>query len=193
MGALLFIWKDDGGEILRGYKDGLGNASHIGVYIAREEGAIHSSSSKQKVCYSKFSGKSIKGGWNRIGLWDRFDYGQHINQILNQDSNQNERDESPMLYTGIITSSNGKGANLRSKKSTSSDLIVRMGEGDSVEVLEDDGSWLKVTYGTYTGYVLKSLVAQADYEKETTPVTVTLPYNIALELRDALINAMGVG
>ena len=31
-GAWVFIWKNDGGETERGYHDGLGNATHVGIY-----------------------------------------------------------------------------------------------------------------------------------------------------------------
>ena len=76
-GAFLFIHAFDGGEEKRGYRDGLGNASHIGIVTGKGEGAIHSSASHGCVAESKFRGKTINGGWNRIGLWNRvsYDYG----------------------------------------------------------------------------------------------------------------------
>ena len=79
-GAFLFIHTLDGGEERRGYHDGLGNASHIGIVTGKGEGAIHSSSSRGCVAESKFRGKSINGGWNKIGLWNRvvYDYGEGI-------------------------------------------------------------------------------------------------------------------
>lgn len=78
-GAFLFIHKNDGGEEKRGYHDGLGNATHIGLCTgSRGEGAIHSSSSRGCVAESVFKGKTIpNGGWNRVGLWNKvsYDYG----------------------------------------------------------------------------------------------------------------------
>jgi len=104
VGAFLFIWKQDGGEVQRGYTDGKGNATHIGVKTGRTQedmqkmilaqagthspaqladftartgfgdGAIHSSSSRGCVCTSAFHDKSINGGWNRVGLWEALDY-----------------------------------------------------------------------------------------------------------------------
>lgn len=77
-GATLFIHAYDGGEEKRGYHDGLGNASHIGICtMPRGEGAIASSASRGCVAESKFKGKSIKGGWNMVGLpnFVMFDYG----------------------------------------------------------------------------------------------------------------------
>lgn len=76
-GAILFIWANDGGEEKRGYHDGLGNASHMGICTGdRGKGAIASSQSAGKVAESIFRNKSIKGGWNRVGLPDfvMYDY-----------------------------------------------------------------------------------------------------------------------
>ena len=73
-GAFLFIHAFDGGEEKRGYRDGLGNASHIGIVTGKGEGAIHSSSSRGCVAESGFRGKTIRGGWNRVGLWNKVRY-----------------------------------------------------------------------------------------------------------------------
>ena len=83
-GALLFIHAFDGGERKRGYVDGRGNASHIGIKTGTGEGALHSSESRGGVCESKFRDKTIKnGGWNMVGLWaDGFTYGEKIDRIL---------------------------------------------------------------------------------------------------------------
>ena len=87
-GAFLFIVSHDGGEVKRGYRDGLGNASHIGLYTGRGKGAIHSSSSRACVAESAFSGRTIpNGGWNTVGLWNRLDYGESINNKLKGDDN----------------------------------------------------------------------------------------------------------
>ena len=73
-GAFLFIHAFDGGEEKRGYRDGLGNASHIGIVTGKGEGAIHSSSSRGCVAESGFRGRTIRGGWNRVGLWNKVRY-----------------------------------------------------------------------------------------------------------------------
>ena len=76
-GAFLFILSQDGGEPAKYKPDELGNASHIGICTGRGEGAIHSSASRGCVAESIFKGKSISGGWNRVGLWNEvsYDYG----------------------------------------------------------------------------------------------------------------------
>ena len=82
IGATLFIWTNDGGEVARGYRDGKGNASHIGVFIGRNTGAIHSSASRGKVAYSNFKCKTIKGGWNRVGLTRLLSYGEKVDRMI---------------------------------------------------------------------------------------------------------------
>ena len=77
-GAFLFILEHDGKEPEKYRPDGLGNASHIGLVTGKGEGAIHSSASRGCVAESKFKGKSISGGWNMVGLYDKviYDYGK---------------------------------------------------------------------------------------------------------------------
>ena len=45
-------------------------------------GAIHSSKTRGCVAASRFANRTISGGWNRVGLWDRLDYGVKINEKL---------------------------------------------------------------------------------------------------------------
>lgn len=84
VGAFLYILEQNGKEPNQYKADGLGNASHIGIYIGRELGAIHSSASRGGVYYSPFTGSTINGGWNRVGLWTELDYGETVNEMLRQ-------------------------------------------------------------------------------------------------------------
>lgn len=76
-GAFIFILKEVSDSTPAKYRDdGIGDAIHIGIVTDKDKGAIHSSKSKGEVCQSEFHGKTIKnGGWNRVGLWDKVDYG----------------------------------------------------------------------------------------------------------------------
>lgn len=163
-GAFLFILKDDGGEVARGYRDGLGNASHIGIKTGRGEGAIHSSQSRGSVVESKFKDKTISGGgWNRIGLWNRLDYGKSINFALERMSGgtvpaegQTEEEKNMMV---TVFSENGKPVNFR--KTKGGDLIDKVPVGTSAELLDaGDGEWAKIRIGKNTGWMMtKFLVA----------------------------------
>lgn len=82
------------------------------------DGAIHSSASKGHVVTSKFAGKSINGGWNRIGLWNAISYGEEIDRILNG----HDKDEGGemVMATAIVTADSGTTVNLRNQASTAS-------------------------------------------------------------------------
>lgn len=56
---------------------------------------------------------------------------------------------------GIV---NTKALVLRKSASADSKALQTLGKGDSVEIKSSTGSWYKVTYGKYTGYVLKKYV-----------------------------------
>ena len=162
-GALLFILKQDGKEPSKYQGDGIGNASHIGIYIERQDGAINSSSYHGKVCYSKFKGKSINGGWNRIGLYDRFDYGKTINWYLDHagiGEPPAEKEGEPMQ--AVTYSENGGPINLRAKTSTKSDRLAKIQPGQKGEVLGTDGEWTKVRWGGLTGWIMSEFLVADD-------------------------------
>ena len=154
-GAFLFILKPSGDEPAKYHGDGIGNASHIGIYTGmsgREmceiggasegynfgNGAIHSSSSRGYVCTSEFNGHSISGGWNRVGLWDRIDFGGGA---------------SMEPWKGRVV--DGK-LNLRSEPSTSAVRIAQIPEGTVLTVTDEttDGSWGRVSYDGKNGWVM---------------------------------------
>lgn len=76
LGAWAFIWDNTGNEKKRGYYDGLGNYSHIGIYVGDN---IVRDSTKIK----NSSGTYIRDGvgnrslsaFNRIGLAEMLDFG----------------------------------------------------------------------------------------------------------------------
>lgn len=76
IGAWAFIWDNTGNEKQRGYYDGLGNYSHIGIYvgndIVRDSTKIKDSSGK--IIRDGVGDRSVKA-FNRIGLADMLDFG----------------------------------------------------------------------------------------------------------------------
>lgn len=165
-GAFLFIWANDGGEVRRGYHDGKGNASHIGIVTHRNDGAIHSSSSRGCVATSVFSDKTIKnGGWNRVGLWDRMDYGKTVNWLLEHigigsvpaDEQTTEEDK---IMKVTVSGPDGQSVNLRKKPN--GDLLDRIPDGTDAELLEGGEQWCKIKVKGKTGWMMTEfLVADA--------------------------------
>ncbi len=148
VGACLFILKQDGQEPGRYRGDGIGNASHIGIYLGTGEGAIHSSSSRGCVCYSTFKGKSISGGWNRVGLWGLLDYdGLQVTPEPKSGGKPDAKPEpAPALAAGpaTVTSANGGSVNVRSVPGGAKQAQLQ--PGTEVEILDVSGKWARIAY-----------------------------------------------
>lgn len=151
-GAFLFILEHDGGEVKRGYKDGLGNASHIGIYTgSRGKGAVHSSESNGMVCESKFAGRTIRGGWNQVGLWlDRLDYG-----ITDPEGGDG-------VKTMVTWADNNSPINMRVRKSTGSQLAGEIPQGETVTAEDNGDGWSWVHWNGKAGYVLSRFLRPVD-------------------------------
>ena len=156
-GALLFILKQDDKEPSKYHGDGIGNASHIGICIQRHDGAINSSSSRGQVCYSKFNNKSINGGWNRVGLYDQFDYGNSVNWILEHGGERPPEEGGDEPMQGKVTAETGRTVNLR--KAPDGDLIDRIPVGSPVTVTDYGPEWCRVETCGKTGYMMTKFIA----------------------------------
>ena len=67
-GAFLFLLKWDGKEAERGYHDGLGNATHVGLYLGTAPLPVMDSQPTGGVQYRKLS------IFTHVGLMDMIDY-----------------------------------------------------------------------------------------------------------------------
>lgn len=176
-GATLFIHAYDGGEEKRGYHDGLGNASHIGIKTGRGKGAIHSSASRGCVAESEFRDKTIpNGGWNTVGLHPWFSYGEKIDRILKEITGAGggtapgEEEPTPMLKTATVvlpTGAEGTTVNMRKKANRNADLVVRVPVGSEVTITDDQGEWCGITYGRYMGYMMANYLEYAGQSGES--------------------------
>lgn len=170
-GAFLFILEHDGKEPEKYKPDGLGNASHIGLCtIPRGEGAINSSASRGCVAESKFKQKTINGGWNRVGLWNRvaYDYGGGITPEP-EPAPEPEPQPERTAIVGNVPEGNRQDVNLRKTPSPNGKLIERVKCGERVEVLADDGEWAKVRWNGYTGYMMDRFLIFEETEPEPEP------------------------
>lgn len=170
-GAFLFILDNNGKEPAKYQGDGIGNASHIGIYTAmtgkemvdlgKQEGdaiaagfnygngAIHSSQSRGAVCTSTFTGKTISGGWNRVGLW--------LKSVRYDDVSSKEQPTSSggdsMLELTYQAKVKGGKLNLRKEPDVNAERICSIPDGMTVIVTADNAGWSRVMYGNYTGWV----------------------------------------
>ena len=78
LGAWVFIVKNDGGEVARGYHDNEGNASHVGIYCREGTEPVRDSTKTAKrdgVGYRKLD------GFTHVGLPTMITYNGNISRI----------------------------------------------------------------------------------------------------------------
>lgn len=156
VGAFLFILKSDGREPEKYKPDGIGNASHIGIYTATGKGAINSSSTHGCVCESNFQGKSIRGGWNRVGLWNVIDYGEGGGGM-------------EVNYQARVV---GGALKLRKQPSQNADWVCRIPDGTVITITEEDGEWGRTTYNSESGWVMLKYTEKLEPDPSGDTVTV---------------------
>lgn len=167
-GAFLFIHAFDGGEEKRGYHDGKGNASHIGLKTGRGDGAIHSSATRECVATSKFQDKTIRnGGWNMVGLWNRLSYGKTVDWLLEHmgiGSVPAEEDQKEEERTMKVTVSgpDGKSVKLRNTPSKSEKLYWDIPDGTEAELLKSGETWSKIKANGRTGWMMTEFLVADD-------------------------------
>ena len=217
VGAFLFILKDDGGEPGKYKSDGIGNASHIGIYSSMSgwemcqiggagvecnhgDGAIHSSSSRGMVCTSNFKGKSINGGWNRVGLWNAIDYGIDIDG--NGKQQQGGDMENVTKRSGTVSVGAGKCVKLRNSASTESRLYYDIPHGSAIEVSIEGDEW---SYGSAvdnkgqlrSGWMMSKFIVYGDgngtAESGEKNVVIRMSEEVARDIMEQIMKQIGVG
>lgn len=193
VGAFLFILKQDGKEPEKYKSDGIGNASHIGIYtgltgqemveIATSDGvknadkydfgdgAINSSSTRGCVCTSKFANKAINGGWNRVGLWDRLYYWES-----NETSEKGKKTPANSIckggnnMTATVYAQSGSTVNLRSKPTTSAALVERVPIGTLATIISESGDWayIELDGSDVRGYMMSEYLRPGEIEHDGT-------------------------
>lgn len=176
-GAWLFIVKSDGREPEKYQGDGVGNASHMGVYLGARDGALHASASRGRVDVGDFNGTSGSGGWNRVGLCRWVDYGLTGDVALEDalgTGSQPDAGDSPEQATGQtgesrvfsdwaqVSTPDGNPVKLRYKPSRKSNLYWKVPNGAAVLVeglLDAEGTtWARARYGSRRGYMMSEFL-----------------------------------
>ena len=167
-GAWLFIVKNDGGEPAKYKGDGVGNASHMGVYLGAKEGALHASSSRGSVTTGGFNGTSGSGGWNRVGLCRWVDYGvaadSQTDETAWETSPGTNGGQSLVAFSDIaqVSTPDGNPVKLRAIPSRKCGLYWKVpnGEAVAVEGFVPSGGvmWAKASYGGREGYIMSEFL-----------------------------------
>lgn len=157
-GAFLFILEAVSASTPAKFQnDGIGDATHIGLVTGKGEGAIHSSKSRGGVCESKFAGKTIKnGGWNRVGLWDKVDYGNVTPEPTDEPEPAPEPEKEMVVFA-----ENGKPVNVRVRGNLRAKKVCEVPVGETVTwIKEDNAGWAYIRYGKKTGWMLECYLVE---------------------------------
>ena len=218
-GALLFILEPVGPKTPAKFRnDGIGDVTHMGIVTGRNDGAIHSSSSRGCVATSKFKGKTIpNGGWNRVGLLSVFDYGTTVNWVMEHSGfGQTQKDEpikeEPTMNV-IIHSENGGPVKLRQgndPKRSGYSIWEEIPSGTGAEVLQSGENWSRIRVGSRTGWMMSRFLVADDGDVPAEPELAEEPaepepvndeaqallseaYRILRDLCEKIENVVGVG
>ena len=218
-GALLFILEPVGPKTPAKFRnDGIGDVTHMGIVTGRNDGAIHSSSSRGCVATSKFKGKTIpNGGWNRVGLLSVFDYGTTVNWVMEHSGfGQTQKDEpikeEPTMNV-IIHSENGGPVKLRQgndPKRSGYSIWEEIPSGTGAEVLQSGAEWSRIRVGNRTGWMMSRFLVADDGDVPAEPELAEEPaepepvndeaqallseiYRILRDLCEKIENVVGVG
>lgn len=166
--------------------DGIGDITHMGIYtgmtgkemtqIAIEDGvkhadkynygdgALHSSSSRDGVCTSKFAGKTIpNGGWNRVGLL--------LEKIVYDGTTPPEPppDPHPEPDKAIVVAESGNTVKMRARPTQNCKLYWDVPIGAEVQVdewnAETDSKgqvWAEISWDEKSGYMIQSFLRDED-------------------------------
>jgi len=169
-GALLFIWAPVDAKTPEKFRnDGIGDMKHIGYKTGRGKGAMNSSSTNGCVCESNFKDKSINGGWNRVGLYEKFDYGKGINWMLEhigigQDPGQGSSEGGNNMKAKVIAE-NGGTVKLRAKPSTNCSTYWDIPVGTEMDVIERGEDWTQCVAIGRTGWMKNEFVQLLDADQ----------------------------
>ena len=173
-GAIIFILEPVSASTPEKFrKDGIGDVTHMGIKTGRNDGAIHSSSSRGCVATSVFKDKTIRnGGWNRVGLYNKFTYGKSIDWYLDHggssspDDPDGKKEEEVVPLQAKVIAQSGNTVKLRQKPSTSCNMYWDIPVGTEVMVTDYGPEWSKVVAGGLTGYMMTEFL---EIEGEVVP------------------------
>lgn len=138
-GWLLFILARDGGEPAKYKADGIGNASHVGLYTgALKAEVVHASSSKGIVCAS-----TLANAWTHCGPAKAIDYGEEAGTV--PAINKTEM---------VVHANSGSTVRMRSMPSTSAVTLKNVPIGATVPVSSTQGDWAQIKFEGVAGWML---------------------------------------
>ena len=148
-GMAVYRWHNDGKEPARYKGDGLGNFSHVGLYIGNGK-CIEAKGTKSGIVESNISTWTYASKL-KYTIYDLVEGQQNMN-VEKQMQNNTET----AVY-GVVKTENGR-LNLRTKPSTSAPVALRVERGTRLRILETLDGWYKVKYGNNVFYAMSEFI-----------------------------------
>lgn len=164
-GALLFIHEEDESGLPAQYQgDGLGDFSHVGLYVGesamtdmdkhgkrRACDVVHSSQTMGRVC-----GSTLKNGWTHVGWAQEIDYGAEVlpGVALGAEIGQEEEvtgaaepvlGDAKSAFSAVVRTPDGNPVKLRKRACKTENLYWKVQNGETVLVERQKGEWSLVT------------------------------------------------
>ena len=168
-------------------KDQWGNMYHIGLVRSVNPLIIEHATSAGKKCVVE---QTNLNGWTYYAALKNVDY-------------TGEGGKPAQMNTMIVTCTPGETVRLRKTASTAAETIAKIPNGTEVQAGDESNGWREVEYNVKHGWMMSKYLtfpAQPDTQEQSQdsangnpPVTITIPYKMAYELRDILTNAIGNG
>lgn len=167
-GAAAFIQANDSGEPAKYRADGMGNFSHVGLYVgdgfslvdvdkngkSRKCDVVHSGQTMGRVAGSVLS----KNAWTHIGLLTGVDYGvssEGAGVDIGSDPAYSEPVQNDAPVYAAVWAANGSPVKMRAEPSKTCRLYWKVPCGATVELCGAvKGAWTKVRYGGRTGWMM---------------------------------------
>lgn len=174
--ALQLTYKPGGSN----YNGDLSDYYHVGL-IDEDTSQVLNAQGKA----TGFVSSPITQKWTHVGYLKQVDYG-------------NTKEDAPMIEmtTATVWAEKGSTVNLRSKPD--GDLVERVPVGTTVTVSGHQDGWSRIAYNGLTGWMQdKYLSVGGNLAPSAVPtgntVSITLPRELAEQLRDALTDTLGWG
>ncbi|QAT40891.1 SH3 domain-containing protein [Clostridium sp. JN-9] len=107
--------------------------------------------------------------------------------------NSNTSQGSNSKTSKVSLSNAGSSLNVRSSSNTNSSVVGSLRNGDSVKIIEQQGSWYKISYGSGYGYVYSKYIKDAgndisNGQSNTTPVVSNKYGTVNLKSQSSCLN-----
>ena len=189
-GALLFIHEEDESALPARYVgDGLGDFSHVGLYVGADALSDTDKSGRRRACdvvhssatMGRVAGSTLQNGWTHVGWAHEIDYGEEAAPGVEPGADSSDvadggKDMSDELTAGtsattlkryaVVVSPDGGPVKLRKSASKDESLYWHVNPGARVQVEHERDGWALIRAICTDGYTRRAYMMARYLEEE---------------------------